>query len=64
MKGDGWRSYAAGYPEKQDLFLVEAAEVDPETGEFEFDESGEPALRGSGILIRWEEVEYLEFIDA
>src|SRR5947207_2065486 len=54
VKGEGWRSYASGYPEKQDLFLVEAAEVDPETGAFEFDECGKPALRGPGVLIRGE----------
>ncbi len=34
VKEDGWRSYAAGYPAPQDLFLVEAVEVDPDTGEF------------------------------
>jgi hypothetical protein len=62
-EGKGWRSYASGYPEAQDLFLVEAAEVDPETGEFLFDEDDQPLLRGSGILIRWEEIEYLEFVD-
>jgi hypothetical protein len=64
VKEDGWASYASGYPETQDLFLVEAAELDAETGEFLFDEDGDPLLRGSGILIRWDEVEYLEFIDA
>ncbi|TMK84440.1 MAG: hypothetical protein E6G40_05045 [Actinobacteria bacterium] len=61
---DGWKSYASGYPEPQDLFLVEAVEVDPDTGEFLFDDEGDPKLRGSGILIKWDEVEYLEFIDA
>jgi hypothetical protein len=61
---DGSRSYAAGYPEEQDLFLVEAIEVDPESGEFLLDEEGEPVLRGSGILVRWNEVEYLDFIEA
>jgi hypothetical protein len=61
---DGSRSYAAGYPEDQDLYLVEAIEVDPESGEFLLDAEGEPALRGSGILVRWEEVEYLDFSEA
>ncbi len=46
------------------MFLVEAAEVDPNSGEFHYDPNGAPVLRGSSILIRWEEVEYLEFIDA
>jgi hypothetical protein len=60
---DGSRSYAAGYPEEQDLYLVEAVEVDPETGEFML-EDGELVSRGSAILVRWNEVEYLDFIDA
>jgi hypothetical protein len=60
----GWRSYVSGYPEPQDIFLVESVEVDPETGEFELDDDGEPLRRGSSILVRWDEVEYLEFIDA
>jgi hypothetical protein len=64
VREDGVRSYAAGYPEPQDLYLAEAAEVDPQTGDFIVDEFDDPVLRGSGILIRWEEVEYLEFIDA
>lgn len=61
---DGSRSYAAGYPEEQDLFLVEAVEVDPDTGEFELDEDGNPVSRGSSILVRWDEIEYLDFIEA
>jgi hypothetical protein len=60
---DGSRSYAAGYPDDQDLYLVEAVEVDPVTGEFVL-ENGEPVSRGSAILVRWNEVEYLDFIDA
>jgi len=43
---DGSRSYAAGYPEDQDLFLLEAVEVDPETGSFVVDPEGAPASRG------------------
>jgi hypothetical protein len=64
VKDDGWRSYASGYPEPQDLFLVEAVEVDPDTGEFLFDDDGSRLVRGSAILVRWDEIEYLEFIDA
>jgi hypothetical protein len=44
--------------------IAEAAEVDPETGEFVFDEAGRPLLTGSALLVRWDEVEYLEFLDA
>jgi hypothetical protein len=61
---DGSRSYAAGYPEEQDLYLIEAMDVDPDTGEFRFGDHGYPVSRGSGILVRWSEVEYLEFIEA
>ena len=57
-------SYAAGYPEEQDLYLVESVEIDPDTGAFEYDDKGRPIGRGSGILLRWEEIEYLEFIEA
>ena len=60
----GLKSYTAGYPEPQDVFLATAADIDPETGEFLFDEDGAPRLRTGGVLVRWEEVEYLEFIDA
>lgn len=59
----GMKSYAAGYPEDPDLLLAEAVETDPDTGEFMFDDEGDPILRGSALLVRWEEVEYLEFID-
>lgn len=61
--GSGLPSYAAGYPEPQDLFLAETVEVDPETGEFVL-EDGEPIFRGTSLLIRWEEVEFFEFADA
>jgi hypothetical protein len=59
----GLQSYAAGYPEDPDLLLAEAVETDPDSGEFLFDEDGDPILRGSALLVRREEVEYLEFID-
>ncbi len=62
-RADGVRSYAAGYPEEQDLFLAEAVEVDPESGEFVLDDRGQPVSRGSAILVRWDEVEYLDFIE-
>lgn len=43
---------------------MESVEVDPETGQFLLDDNGEPRRRGSSILIQWDEVENLEFIDA
>lgn len=60
---EGTGSYAAGYPEPQDLFLAETVEVDPDSGEFTLSD-GEPIFRGTSLLIRWEEVEFLEFSDA
>lgn len=59
---NGRRSYAAGYPEAQDLFLAAAVAVDPNTGEFP--DQSNVSLSEGGLLVRWEEVEYLEFIDA
>lgn len=61
---NGKRSYAAGYPEPQDLYLAASVDVDPETGEFTLDGDGRPRLGPGGLLLRWEEVEYLEFIDS
>jgi hypothetical protein len=61
---NGRRSYAAGYPEPQDLYLAASVAVDSETGEFQLDEAGWPRLGSGGLLSRWEEVEYLEFIDS
>jgi hypothetical protein len=63
-EGDNRKSYAAGYPEEQDLYLVNTVEVDPDTGEFAEDENGDPVWRDSGILVSWVEVEFLEFIEA
>ena len=59
----GLESYAAGYPEPQDLFIAETVEVDPDSGEFIL-QNGRPVFRNTALLIRWEEVELLEFSDA
>jgi hypothetical protein len=56
-------SYASGYPETQELYLAAAVPVDPETGEFQFD-GDEVTLLPGGLLLKWEDIEYLEFIDA
>lgn len=63
-RAEGLHSYAAGYPEDQDLFIGEAIELHPETGSFLLDENGDPVSRGSSILVRWDEVEYLDFTEA
>jgi hypothetical protein len=59
----GRRSYAAGYPEPGDLYLSLQLRVDPATGEFARDDEDRPlpVPGGSGLLIRWSEIEYLEF---
>ncbi len=46
------------------LNLAASVDVDPKTGEFVLDDGGRPRLGPGGLLIRWEEVEYLEFIDS
>jgi hypothetical protein len=58
------RSYAAGYPDTQDLYLAETFECDPETGDFLADDQQNLIPRGIGVLVRWDGVQYLEFIDA
>lgn len=54
-------SHTSGYPEPADLYLSVAVEIDPETGEFVRDDDGKPVRKGYGLLIRWDEVEFLEF---
>lgn len=61
---NGRRSYAAGYPEPQDLYLAASVVVDEASGEFLLDDEGRPQVGVGGLLVRWEEVEYLEFIDS
>jgi hypothetical protein len=60
---DGRAPYTAGYPEAQDLFLPATVEVNPETGEFPYDEDGDIVYKAGGLLIRWNEVEYLQFVE-
>jgi hypothetical protein len=59
----GRRSYAAGYPESGDLYLSLQLRVDAVTGEFARDDDDRPlpVPGGSGLLVRWSEIEYLEF---
>lgn len=76
LKGGGWvgglyaappagpASYASGFPNRPDLYLAVGAEVDPESGAWVLDESGEPRRTGSGILVRWDDVDVLEVIPA
>ena len=55
-------SYAAGYPEVADLYLPEQVEIDA-NGKFVVDSSGLPRSLGKGLLIRWDEIQYLDFYD-
>lgn len=66
--GDGVRgrySYASAYPHDQDLYLMETFEIDSE-GRYITDgeDGGRPVARGQGVLVRWDEVLYAEFIEA
>ncbi len=63
-EANGRRSYAAGYPEPQDLYLAAAVSVDPDSGAFLYRNDGNLDVLRGGLLIRWDEVEYLEFIDS
>jgi hypothetical protein len=62
---EGRRAYASGYPEEGDLYLSVQFRVDPATGAFDRDAEGQPRpVDGdSGLLVRWAEVEYLEFME-
>ncbi len=44
-EANGRRSYAAGYPEPQDLFLAAAVRVDPDSGEFLQTDDGKPDVQ-------------------
>ena len=59
----GRQSVVARYPEPQDLYLAATIDVDPRTGELRGDWHT-AADEDTGILLRWEDVEYLEFIHA
>lgn len=50
-----------GYPDTQDIYLTRAIEIDPYSGEIREGTEGRPLSLRSGLLIRWDEVEYLEF---
>jgi len=57
-------SYAGGYPEPADLYLVRELEIDQATGDFKRDADGnEIPVASYGLLVRWDEVEYLEIGD-
>jgi Family of unknown function (DUF6338) len=61
------RSYASAYPEPQELFLADQVFVDPDSGDFitgtgaPLRQGQVPERMGRGLLVRWDEVEYLEW---
>lgn len=59
----GQRSYAATYPEDGDLYLASRIHCHPDTGEILTDGRGRPTLLDGGLLVRWGEIQYLEFIE-
>lgn len=60
---DGRPSVVAQYPEPQDLYLDATIDVDPRTGGLRGDRQT-ATDDSAGVLLRWEEIEYLEFIHA
>jgi hypothetical protein len=57
----GLKSYAAGYPEDQDLLVSELVEIDAE-GNLVTGEDGGLILTRRSLLIRWDEITYAEYI--
>ncbi|MBO8147752.1 hypothetical protein HND25_10350 [Rhodococcus erythropolis] len=68
-------SYASGYPESGDLYLSDQLELDPINGAFVMqttDTAGNPIpvneqlpkSLGKNLLIRWDEIKYLDFYPA
>jgi Family of unknown function (DUF6338) len=60
---DGRESFASPFPQPEALFLIRTVECDPNTGEFLYGPDNQVILRPEALLVRWEEVQYLEFID-
>lgn len=58
--GGALRSYAAGYPDEQDLFVADTAQLDV-SGAPVLDSTGNPVMTGIGVLVRWDQVAYIEF---
>ncbi|GAA3803516.1 hypothetical protein GCM10022403_041910 [Streptomyces coacervatus] len=58
----GIQSYAAGHPNSPDVYLAETAVCDPQTGQFIPDANGKLQPRQAGVLIRWDELSYIEYI--
>jgi hypothetical protein len=55
-------AFASATPNPTDLYLSHTIQVDPKTGEFVPDSDGriQEAQGSAGLLVRWDEIEYLE----
>ncbi|MEX0873922.1 MAG: DUF6338 family protein [Actinomycetota bacterium] len=60
-KASGTEAFAGGYPHPRELYVPKTVEVDQASGKFVVDERGRPYELGPGMLVRWDEVEYLKF---
>ena len=59
----GDESYAAGYPEEpQDLYLEQTFAMDQNDGSFVRDADGRPVALGTALLVRWDEVLFMEVL--
>lgn len=59
---DGERPFASDYPEPQDLYLPAMLGINTETGELVTDDyDGRPVVLDQGALLRWQDIDYLEF---
>lgn len=57
-------SYVGGYPEPADIYLLRELKVDQSAEDFAVDAGGNHIQQGSyGLLVRWEEIEFLEVSD-
>lgn len=62
--GEG-QAFASSHPQNEaDIFLPYQISVNSTTGEFVMDERNAPKLKNWGLLLRWEEIEALEFLEA
>ncbi|MDO9378649.1 MAG: DUF6338 family protein [Nocardioidaceae bacterium] len=55
-------SYSSAFGEAQDVYLAKTLKIDPVTGKYVDMVDGVPVCRNppSGLLVRWDEIEYLE----
>ncbi len=59
---NGDRPYASGHPGPQDVYLPRTIHINRSTGGIILNEQGNPIVLGASVLLRWEEIEFLEFI--